>query len=70
MTYGELPKKPKPGVVLACGCGGEYSAHAGDYRNVPAKERVTCGQCGEPMRLYQRRVRYVRISPKKAEASQ
>ncbi len=66
MTYGQLPS-PRPGrdlpngrghvkarqpmLICSAGCDGEYSANPGDYWLTPKTEVITCGECGEPMRL-------------------
>jgi len=71
MIYGQLPK-PIPDRVLGgqirilaqqpilyCdGCGGEYSANPGDYWQVPRHEEITCGECGDLLRLVMKRTIY------------
>lgn len=51
ITVGDLKDQlgtPSPRPVLYCRyCGAEYSAHAGDYWNLPAGRVFRC--CGRPM---------------------
>lgn len=43
MTYGELPKQPKPGVTLYCPeCNSHFSAYRGDYFQRQADESIVC----------------------------
>lgn len=68
MTYDQLPKNPRVGVMLRCHwCMVEGSACRSDYfHSLP--DTPECPECRGPMLLVQKRVRYVRVSPAKAEA--
>lgn len=58
MIVAELPDQIEEvglrAFLLCRECGGEYSAHAGDYFAADPEREVTC--CGEPCVLVKRRV--------------
>lgn len=46
--------------VLYCrSCGATYSASPGDYWHAEGGKPLTCDECGDPLELAQRMVRYV-----------
>jgi hypothetical protein len=62
LTYGDLRSHtgtPGPRPILVCtGCGGEYSADAGDYWDRPASKHIQCGECGCAVKLVLKRTVY------------
>lgn len=71
MKYKDLPGRAAHGVSIICGsgCYGTYSADRGDYWQASPADTIPCGECGEPMVLVQKRVKFVRVTTKKAEAA-
>jgi hypothetical protein len=69
LTYGTLPRNPRPNVCLWCPwCIEQYSACRGDYFTRDQNEVPVCGECGrEKLVLVERRL--VRIRPEQAESS-
>ena len=62
-----LPIRPRSGVCLYCDiCGETFSATRGDYFAADPCTPMLCHE--RPLRLVEKRVRYVNVSPDRAEA--
>lgn len=70
LTYGDLPDQVGPnaahkGAMLYCDtCGGEYSAHRGDYFMVPDDQPATCAKGHRPraLRLVRKDTRMIEVT--------
>ena len=68
MIASDLPKRPKPGVLLCCAnCQDEYSATRGDYFMLDPDERMSCGECGDELSLREKTVALMFVSTVDAE---
>ena len=71
LTFGDLPPtppyrtlpngaivEPRRPILYCSSCGDEASADPGDYWNVRHDRPIICGNCGDPMRLVDKRTVY------------